>query len=263
MKTARPSWICRDFFIQFIMVEDYQENYITGWIKLYRSFIKWEWFEVPNMVTIFIYCLLKANHTDKSWRGIEIKKGSFVTSLDTIHKETKVSKQSVRTCLKKLQKSGEINTQTNTRNTVITICKYVTYQSFNEDSNTPTNKQLTNHQQTTNKQLTPTNNDNNYNNEKNDEEVADDVFLSVDILKQNYIENEKLCKAFISNPKNVIKSQQHLDKRLDEFVLNLKEVGRFTETFSEFSSYFRNWNKSVPLKTVDPLSQYKPQKLIS
>lgn len=159
------------------MAEDYQENYITGWIKLYRSFISWEWFEVPNMVTVFIYCLLKANHKDKSWRGIEIKKGSFITSYETMSKETNLSIQSIRTCLKHLEKTKEINKQSNKQNTLITICKYGTYQQFEEDANIQTNKRLTNNQQTANKQPTTTNNDNNIKNEKKDSKYTETQFL--------------------------------------------------------------------------------------
>lgn len=147
-------------------VEDYQENYITGWVKLYRSFIKWEWFDVPNMVTIFIYCLLKANYTEKKWRGITIQKGSFITSYDTISKDTGISIQSIRTCLDRLEQTKEINKESNKAYTVITICKYETYQQFEESSNIDINKQVTNHQQTGNKPSTTTNNNNNIKKDK-------------------------------------------------------------------------------------------------
>lgn len=136
------------------MVEEYQENYITGYVSLYRSFIKWEWFEVPNMVTVFIYCLLKANFKDKSWRGVDVKRGQFITSLETMKNETKLSTQKIRTCLDKLEKTQEINKQSNKQYTLITVCKYDTYQGKQELNN----KQLTNEQQTTNKQITTTNN---------------------------------------------------------------------------------------------------------
>ena len=154
----------------YIMVEDYQENYITGWVKLYRSFIKWEWFSVPNMVHIFIYCLLTANHKDKRWRGNHIKRGSFITSYGNIANDTGLTVKKVRTALKNLEKTGEIKRKSGTQNTLITICKYDIYQSFNDKEGT----QKANEGQTEGNQRATTNNDNNI---KNDNTYAKDDFL--------------------------------------------------------------------------------------
>lgn len=180
------------------MVNDYQENYVTGWVKMYRSFINWEWFTVPNMVHIFTYCLLKANHKDNRWRGVEVKRGSFITSLDTIKNDTGLSIQQIRTCLKRLEKSNEINKQSNKQHTVITVCKYDTYQSFNDETNTQDNKQPTDEQQTGNKQLTTNNNDNNIKNE--------DTYKEQDFLK-NWNEARKWKTKQPSNL-NVLKTNE-------------------------------------------------------
>lgn len=158
----------KNYTDQFNILEDVEENYTTGYVSLYRSFINWEWFSVPNMVTVFIYCLLKANFKDKSWRGIEIKRGTFITSLENIANDTNLTKQQVRTCLKRLQKTKEIHTQANTRNTVITICKYDSYQRVEKFTNTPPNKQATHEKHTANTPLTTTNNDNKDNKEGKD-----------------------------------------------------------------------------------------------
>ena len=81
--------------------------------------------------------------------------------------------------------------------------------------------------------------------EKEEKDFDVNRFYSVDDLFKIYLENDKLCFAFISNEKNNIKSLDHLESRLKEFVTALLEVGRQKETFKEFSSYFRNWNKTV------------------
>ena len=52
---------------------------MDGWISLHRKLKDWEWYTEPNTFRLFIHCLLSANHKDNSWRGIEVKKGSFVT----------------------------------------------------------------------------------------------------------------------------------------------------------------------------------------
>jgi len=50
-----------------------------GFVKLYRSMLKWEWYDDINVKVLFLHLLLKANYEDKRWRGIEIKKGEIVT----------------------------------------------------------------------------------------------------------------------------------------------------------------------------------------
>jgi hypothetical protein len=132
---------------------------MQGWIKLHRQFINWEWFNKSEAVHLFLYLLLKANHKDGNWQGIEIKKGQFITSYGKISSDTNISLQTIRTLLKKFELTNEINTQPTNKYTIITICKYDTYQ----DEETQTNTQLTNNQQTTNNQLTTNKNDNNKN----------------------------------------------------------------------------------------------------
>lgn len=130
---------------------------MSGWIKIHRKFLDWEWFNKSEAVHLFIYLVLKANHKDGQWQGIDIKKGQFVTSFGKISSDTGISLQTIRTLLKKFEKTNEINTQTTNKYTIITICKYECYQQESEQPNT----QLTNKQQTTNKQLTTNKNDKN------------------------------------------------------------------------------------------------------
>tara|TARA_R110000787_G_scaffold106939_1_gene214716 strand:+ start:1 stop:885 length:885 start_codon:yes stop_codon:yes gene_type:complete len=72
-----------------------------------------------------------------------------------------------------------------------------------------------------------------------------DSILDIDYLFKYYMQNDKLIKAFIGNKDNKINNKEHLELRLQEFIQGLKEVGRLSESFKEFSTYFRNWNKVV------------------
>lgn len=144
---------------------------MEGWISLYRKFVEWEWYKNTNVKTVFLHLLLMANHENKKWQGIEIKKGQRLTSIENIAKETNLSEQNVRTALKKLKSTGEITIKVTNKYSLITIEKYDIYQMYNsvtnKQNNNQINKQLTNNQQTTNKQLTTNNNDNNDNNVNN------------------------------------------------------------------------------------------------
>ena len=64
---------------------------MQGWIKLYRRFLKWEWFEDEKMVKLFIYLLLSVNFEDKKWRGIDVKRGQMITGRKVLSKEREIS----------------------------------------------------------------------------------------------------------------------------------------------------------------------------
>lgn len=121
----------------------------NGWILLHKSLFDWEWWDDHNTTRVFITCLLMANWKDKQWKGVTIKRGSFVTSLQSLSKKTGVSIMSIRTSLSRLKSTHELTSKTSNKYTVISINKYDEYQP----ANTQTNKQLTNKQQTTNNNI--------------------------------------------------------------------------------------------------------------
>ena len=150
---------------------------MEGWISLHRKFINWEWYKNTNVKTVFLHLLLMANHEDKKWQGIEIKRGQRLTSIENLAKETNLSEQNIRTAIKKLKSTGEITVKVTSRYSLITIEKYDFYQPNNYNTNTQNNTQtnilLTNNQQATNKQLTTNNNDNNDNNDNNVNDIVE------------------------------------------------------------------------------------------
>ena len=115
---------------------------MEGWIKVYRKILDWEWFNVDNTFKVFMYLLLAANHKDKKWRGITVKKGQLIASHSDISKKTGVSVRSVRTCINRLKSTGELTIKATNRYSVLTICNYVDYQSEEVDSDKQTDKQL-------------------------------------------------------------------------------------------------------------------------
>lgn len=131
-----------------------------AWIKLHTKLLDWEWASCPETMALWIHILLRANYECKRWQGITIPRGSFVTSIDNLASTTGLSAQQVRTSLKRLISTSEITSQSTNRYTIITVCKYDSYQlneeSINKQNNEPLNNQATNEQQTDNKQITTT-----------------------------------------------------------------------------------------------------------
>jgi len=139
---------------------------MKGWIKLHRSLIEWEWIQDPKVLQVFILCLLKANHKEKTWQGHTIKKGQFVSGRKQLAFDSGQSEQSVRTALKKLQKSGELTITATNSFSFITLNNWELYQGEAPEINQPANQQITNKQPTDNQQITTTKNEENENNTK-------------------------------------------------------------------------------------------------
>ena len=142
--------------------------------------MNWEWYQDSKMVHLFMHLLFNANFEDKKWKGIPVKRGQFISGLNALHLKTGISIQSIRTCLKRLEDTGEINKQTNNQYSVITINNYDSYQLNDDDSNKQSNKRSTSDQQASNKQSTTTKNN------KNEKEFKEEI-LSYSNEYDNFI----------------------------------------------------------------------------
>ena len=128
-----------------------------GFMRLHRNLLDWEWFDNSQMVHIWIYFLLKANYQDSKWRGIDIPRGSFVTSLGTISNETRLTIREVRTCISKLKATGEVTIKATNKYSIVTVCNYDRYNFTNDDSDKQNDKQ-NDKQATTDKEINNNNN---------------------------------------------------------------------------------------------------------
>jgi hypothetical protein len=121
-----------------------------GWIKLHRQILEWEWYSDNNCFRLFLHLLLKANHKEKRFKGLELKIGSIVTSRDLLARETGLTSQQIRTALTKLISTNEITSITSSQGTIIQIVSYEKYQVSTSE--------ITNEQPTSNQQSTTNNN---------------------------------------------------------------------------------------------------------
>lgn len=111
---------------------------MEGWIKLHRKMLNWEWMDNPNMVTVFLHCLLNANYEDKEYKGELIRRGELVTSIRKLAKETGLTVQQARNTLDKLISTQSITKWISPSNhTIIRVTEYEKYQD-NTNFNTQT-----------------------------------------------------------------------------------------------------------------------------
>jgi len=100
----------------------------TGFIKVFRSITNKGWYKDSECVALWLHLLLKANHKEKRFKGIELKVGSIVTSRDLLARETGLSSQQIRTALNKLISTNEITSETSSQGTILQIVSYEKYQ---------------------------------------------------------------------------------------------------------------------------------------
>lgn len=112
----------------------------NGWIKLHNKFLKWEWYQKPEMVHLFIHFLLSANYKENSWQGVKIKPGQLVIGRKKLAETLGISQQTLRTCITRLKSTNEITTKSTNKYTVITILNWSKYQGGK--INQPTDKPL-------------------------------------------------------------------------------------------------------------------------
>lgn len=74
----------------------------NGHIKIHRSILDWEWYKDIPTKTLFLHLLLVANYMPNNYKGVEIGVGQLTTSLQALSDATGLTKQQVRTSLKKL-----------------------------------------------------------------------------------------------------------------------------------------------------------------
>lgn len=136
-----------------------KQNKEKGWICLYRSLLDWEWFDSPSTLSVFIFCLLRANHTDATWHGITLNKGQLFTSYQSIAKATGLSIQSVRTAMSRLKSTKEVTNKSTKVGQLITVVRYSEYQDGGKRVTKKLTKEATDLQQTSNRPPTTDNNE--------------------------------------------------------------------------------------------------------
>ena len=175
----------------------------TGWVKLHRQLLDWEWYNDVNTTRVFLHLLLVANHKDNNWRGIEIKRGQRLTSISGLASETNLSIKNIRTSIKRLKSTNEVASHSTAQHTVFTMINYDLYQ---DEANEVANKgQAKGKQGATNK------NDKNDNNEKKNnihQQIADSWN---EVFKDDLALVSKVNKTRVSAINGCIKEMKGTD----------------------------------------------------
>lgn len=102
----------------------------NGWVCLHRSILSWEWWDDLPTRNLFFYCLLSANHEEESWHGIQIPRGSLMTSYNALARGTGFSVKQMRRAVENLKKTGELGIKRAGNGAILTINNYGKYQDY-------------------------------------------------------------------------------------------------------------------------------------
>ena len=181
-------------------VEDYQENYFTGYVSVYRSVLSDD-FWVSEKFTrgqAWIDLLLLAKYKDGFFynRGIKVdyRRGDVTEGIINLAKRWKWSRNKVQKFINDLEKEGQIGQQ---KSNVITLISISNYNIYQKKDNKRYNRRTTN--DTTEGQQKDTHNkDNNINKENKDNNNGFSFRKSlIDLgfdknLVDDYLKNRKL-----------------------------------------------------------------------
>ena len=106
---------------------------MENFLKLHRKMLQWGWYGDINTTRLFIHCLLSANWLPGECYGIKYEAGEFVTSLDRLSRETRLSISQTRTALRHLEMTGELTSRSQGRCRLITVNNWGAYQASDKD----------------------------------------------------------------------------------------------------------------------------------
>lgn len=93
----------------------------TGWVKLPRDFLDFEYYKDAQTKAILIHLLLTAEYSPRRLHGVELDAGEALTTVKELAAKTGASTSQTRTALTRLQRAGKIAIKTTNKFSVITL----------------------------------------------------------------------------------------------------------------------------------------------
>lgn len=164
---------------------------MQGWIKLHRKLLASDVFQNEKLLKVFIYCLLKATHSNYSQKvgrqTVELKPGQFIYGRRKAALELNMKESTVRDYMNILKDDGVITISPTNKYSVVTIVNWELYQGVDEKTDNKNDNESDN-KPTTKGQQKDTNK-----NDKNEENINVVVDIDPDgfyerALKQKYMQ---------------------------------------------------------------------------
>ena len=125
---------------------------MDGYIKLHRKLLSSAIFDNPNLLKVFIWCLLKASYQERDQvvglQTVKLLPGQFIYGRVKAGAELRMNPSTAHRYMLRLKSFGNVDIKANNKFSVITVANWGFYQSDNQaDDNKADNKWTTNEQQ--------------------------------------------------------------------------------------------------------------------
>ena len=112
-----------------------------GWVKLHRKVIDSRVFANEGLLKLWVYCLCRANHeknfvpisTGGGGSEVEVFPGQFIFGRKSVSRELRMNPNTLYGRMKKLEDMGNINMDSNTHYTTVSICNWGAYQNKEDE----------------------------------------------------------------------------------------------------------------------------------
>ena len=139
-RPVNPGPTIRGFFMGRILVSE------NGYIKLWRKSQHSAVWKSPDLWYLWSWCLFRASHTrrwitvrtGKGVTEVEIHPGQFIFGRNAAASELGVKPTTIRKRMLRLQKLGNVDMQSDTHFTLVTICNWEQYQISKYEKGQPT-----------------------------------------------------------------------------------------------------------------------------
>lgn len=102
---------------------------MEGFIKIHRQLSESKYGKNLELVGLFVHLLIKATHKDSfAPDGTKLKAGQILTSQKSLSLEFGVERNKMRRMLKQLESEHQIEQQTSSRNSILTVVNWSKYQ---------------------------------------------------------------------------------------------------------------------------------------
>lgn len=221
-------------------MSDGQEYIEDGYVKISRRVFGSKTFSSLNAIQklVTFYLILMANHQDNKWwdnhekKFIDIKRGSFITSVEQIRKKINdrlVTPKKIRLILSTLKKMKFLAIKTTNKYTLVTILKYNLYQNGSNYEGKQKGKVRASKGQGKGKVRATNNNGNKVNNDNNEKEKK--KYMDVVLLTKE--EYKKLIDKF---------GEDIAKDKIEELSLYIKSRGK-EKKYKDHYATILSWDR--------------------
>lgn len=213
---------------------------MSGWVKIHRKLLEWEWYDDTNVFKLFMTIMLRANYRESKWRGSIIAPGQLLAGRKKLAEWSNLTEQEVKTCLSKLVATSELTIKATNRYSVYTLTNWACYQLDDAVSTSESTSHGANNQTTIKQQSTTSKKNKKEKKERNKNICVDFDFESI---YQKYPRKVGKSSGMAKLAKTIktVETYEKFTKSVNNFLEEHKIAGTDLKYVPHFSTFVNRW----------------------